>query len=59
MEGNHSAGKGYAGDDSPELVVQLTIAANQIAGTDTSSNAYEVRNAHLIDERKKRVRYKA
>lgn len=58
MEGNHSAGKGHAGDDSPELVFQLTIAANQIAGTDTSSNAYEVRNAHLIDERKKRVRYK-
>ncbi|MEO8998607.1 MAG: AHH domain-containing protein [Rhodanobacter sp.] len=58
MERNHSTGGGDTGDDSPELVFQLTIAANQIVGADPGTNAYDVRNAHLIDEKKKRVRYK-
>jgi hypothetical protein len=50
-----SAGGGGAG--STERILQLTIAANQIAGCDSHVNAYEMRNALLETRRKARVRY--
>ena len=38
--------------------MRLTIAANEISTADGHVNAYEVRNALLIEKRKARVRYK-
>lgn len=58
MERSRRVDERYTGEDSSELVFQLTLAANQIAVADVGANAYGVRNAYLLDERKKRVRYK-
>ncbi len=37
-------------------ILDLTIAANKICGTE--SNPYEIRNALLLEEKKKKIRYK-
>jgi hypothetical protein len=43
--------------ESAELILQLTIAANQIAGCGSHVNPYETRNALLEQRRQARVRY--
>lgn len=39
-------------------IVELTIAANEIAANDAHVDAYQVRNALLLKRRKERIRYK-
>ena len=52
-----NSGSAGSGAESAERILQLTIAANQIAGCDSHVNAYEMRNALLETRRKARVRY--
>ena len=45
-------------EDNTATIMQLTLAANRIAGQDQHVNAYEMRNRKLEERRKARVRYK-
>lgn len=49
-------GKGSHSAASADLT-DLTIAVNRIAANQRHANAYEIRNAILVDEEKQRVRY--
>ncbi|MGN6527287.1 MAG: AHH domain-containing protein [Burkholderiaceae bacterium] len=42
---------------SAQQVVELTLAANEMAANDEHVNAYRIRNAILVERRKNRVRY--
>lgn len=44
--------------ESPDRILELTVAANQIVSPGGGSNSYEMRNTLLEARRKARVRYK-
>jgi len=51
-------GTGNPSPTSSADLTDLTIAVNRIAANQRQANAYEIRNAILVDEEKERVRYK-
>ena len=48
---------GAPAEPSAQEIVELTIVANEMAMNDAHINAYEARNARLLERKKNRIRY--